>query len=54
VVCTSWDDHVYGVDPADGTERWAHELATPISGPAVHDGTVYVASDRSLVALRDR
>jgi outer membrane protein assembly factor BamB len=54
VVCTSWDDHVYGVDAANGTERWAHELATPISGPAVHDGTVYVASNRSLVALRDR
>jgi hypothetical protein len=48
---TSWDAHVYAVAP-DGTLRWKHPFETPLSAPAVADGAVYVASNRSLVALR--
>jgi len=42
----SWDGHVYGVDLADGSERWAVETGADVmSGPAVDpDGTAYVGS----------
>jgi len=53
VAFSAWDDHVHGVARDDGSERWTVELENPISAPALADGTVYVASDRSLVALRD-
>jgi outer membrane protein assembly factor BamB len=49
---TSWDAHVYAVGAADGSERWKRPFETPLSEPAVADGSVYVASNRSVVALR--
>jgi outer membrane protein assembly factor BamB len=37
----SWDGHVYGVDLADGTERWAVETDEEVmSGPAIASGRV--------------
>jgi outer membrane protein assembly factor BamB len=50
----SWDQSVYGVDLADGTEVWSFETDQDVmSGPAVDaDGTVYVGShDSRLYAL---
>jgi outer membrane protein assembly factor BamB len=42
----SWDDHVYGVDLADGREVWAREAGAEVmTGPAIDPaGTVYVGS----------
>jgi len=42
----SWDGHVYGVDLADGSERWTVETGADVmSGPAVDPGgTTYVGS----------
>jgi outer membrane protein assembly factor BamB len=50
---TSWDAHVYAVDRATGEERWRVPFEVPLSAPVVADGTVYAASNRSLVALRE-
>lgn len=50
----SWDHRVYGVDLADGTERWRYDAGDMVmSGPAVDpDGTVYVGShDNAVTAL---
>jgi outer membrane protein assembly factor BamB len=51
----SWDEHVYAVDLADGTERWAFETDDLVmSGPSVEPATdtVYVGShDGNLYAL---
>jgi outer membrane protein assembly factor BamB len=51
----SWDDHVYRVDLADGSDVWAVELGNLVmSGPAVEAATdtVYVGShDSGLYAL---
>jgi outer membrane protein assembly factor BamB len=53
VYVPSWSDRIYGLDAATGEPRWRHELATPLSDPAVADGRVYVATGNTLVALRD-
>lgn len=53
IAFSSWDDRVYGVESNDGTERWRVELETPLSDPAIEDGVVYVASNKSLIAIRD-
>ncbi len=51
----SWDENVYAVDLADGTERWATETESLVmSGPSVDvlSDTVYVGShDGNLYAL---
>ncbi|WP_276261221.1 PQQ-binding-like beta-propeller repeat protein [Haloglomus litoreum] len=47
------DGHLYALDTGSGDERWRFgEGTTGFRTPAVVDGTVYVASDRGLVALR--
>ncbi len=54
----SWDDHVYRVDLADGTEDWAFETGARVMGGAAIDpttGTVYIGSfDDHLYALDAR
>lgn len=53
VYVAGWTGRVSGLDVTDGEKRWAVQLETPLSDPAVHDGTVYVATENALVALRD-
>jgi tRNA A-37 threonylcarbamoyl transferase component Bud32 len=49
----SWDDRVYALDAADGTELWRFQTEGGVRGSlAVVDGTVYVGSrDRNVYAL---
>ncbi|MCU1652868.1 MAG: PGF-pre-PGF protein [Pseudonocardia sp.] len=49
----SYDQKVYALDAATGTERWTHTTGSRVfSSPAVVGGTVYVGSnDHTLYAL---
>ena len=49
----SWATRVYAVDAATGERRWVRSLENPLSDPVVADGTVYVAPENTLVALRE-
>lgn len=51
----SWDDHIYGVDVGDGSERWSVETGGAVmTAPAVHpDGTVFVGSQDDVVYAVD-
>ena len=42
---------VYGLDAADGTERWRYYTSRVHSAPVVDNGTVYVGARQSLDAL---
>lgn len=53
VYLPSWDTRVYAVDADAGEKEWSVSLETPLSDPAALDGTVYVATENTLVALRD-
>jgi outer membrane protein assembly factor BamB len=46
----SQDHHLYSIAP-DGTERWRFRTDGPVQAPSIGvDGTLYVASDRIVVA----
>ena len=53
VYLSSWDTRVYAVDADSGEKRWSVTLETPLSEPAVAEDSVYVATENTLVALRD-
>lgn len=53
VYLSSWDTRVYAVEADSGEKRWSLTLETPLSEPAVAGDAVYVATESSLVALRD-
>jgi len=48
-----YNDNVYALDAADGTEQWSYQTGDDVfSSPAVADGTVYVGStDDNVYAL---
>lgn len=43
VYVPSKDGHVYALDLVDGSLRWARDVPTGVSSPAVWNGTLYVA-----------
>jgi serine/threonine-protein kinase len=53
VYLCSWATRVYALDARTGERYWRRSLANPLSDPAVVDGTVYVAPDDTVVALRE-
>ena len=43
--CSLWDDHVYAVDVADGTERWSEPTGGAVhTSPTIADETLYVGN----------
>ena len=54
VYLCSWATRVYGLDAATGERRWRRSFENPLSDPAVADGTVYVAPEDRVIALRDQ
>lgn len=45
VVGTEYDGLVFGLDAADGSERWHYDLSGRAGDLAVHDGVAYVADE---------
>jgi len=50
VVVGSFDGRLYGVSLAEGAERWAYDLGSPVTAsPAVSDGWIVIGTEDGTV-----
>ncbi|MFQ3320178.1 MAG: outer membrane protein assembly factor BamB [Natronomonas sp.] len=53
VYMACWATRTYGLDAETGEKLWGRSLENPLSDPAVADGTMYIAANNRMLALRD-